>query len=98
LLFGVAYAQWKRHRYAFVGDALGVRRGVIKRRIWLLPVSKMQVFYTTDSYFQRRRGLKSVYVDSAGAASVSRPVIIDLERADADELVRQLYARFVEQE
>lgn len=96
LLFLLAYAQWRRHGYTFLGDSLGVRRGIIKRQTWILPVSKMQVFYTTQSFFQRRRGLKSVYVDSAGASSVSRPVIVDLEASIADDLVRDVYRKFSE--
>ena len=93
-LFGTAYLQWKHHLYAVTDQMLAVKRGVINRRTWMLPLAKAQVFYATESFFQRRRGLRSVYVDSAGASSISRPVVIDVDREVANSLTNALYSRF----
>ena len=93
----VAWGQWRAHRFAVGRDALIVRRGLVRKKLWVLPFRKMQVFYTTQSIFQRRRDLRSVYVDTAGASTLSTPTVYDLRTADALALVEAIYERFDEE-
>lgn len=92
----VAWGQWRAHRFAVARDALIVRRGLVRKKLWILPFRKMQVFYTTQSIFQRRRDLRSVYVDTAGASTLSTPTVYDLRSEDALALVEAIYKRFDE--
>ncbi|GIV59611.1 PH domain-containing protein [Rhodocaloribacter litoris] len=89
-----AWLAFRRHGYVFTGERLFVRRGVLRHHVWVLPVEKFQVFYLTASLFQRRLGLCSVYVDTAGVAGFAAPVIHDLPAGEAEALLETLYARF----
>jgi putative membrane protein len=88
----LAYFQYRNHGYAFDGDYLFVRRGVFVHHVWVLPVEKFQVLYRTASVFQRRLDLATVYVDTAGAASLSIPEIVDLPAETSNELLQRLHA------
>jgi len=89
---------WLRYRcmgYALTGEGLLVQRGVLRQRTWLLPTDRQQVFYATASLFQRRLGLKTLYLDTAGASGgTAAPEVIDLPAGEADHRLRQLYDRF----
>jgi len=89
-----AYLHYRHHGYATTGNMLFIRRGVIRRYIFAVPLDKMQVFMNRASIFQRRLGLKSLSVDTAGSASVTYPEIVDLPDAAADALLQRLHTRF----
>ena len=89
-----AILRYRNHGYALQGDNLYVRRGVFRHYIWVVPVSKFQVLYSTASIFQRRLGLCTVFMDTAGAGSFASPEIIDLSTEDADQLIQRCYERF----
>ena len=91
-----AVLRFRNHGYALVDDMLYVRRGVFQHYIWAIPVSKFQVLYTTASLFQRRLGLSTVYVDTAGAGGFASPEIIDIETNEAQDLVTRCYRKFQE--
>ena len=96
LLFIPWYAilQYRNHGYALQGDILYVRRGVFRHYIWAIPASKFQVLYATASLFQRRLGLCTVYVDTAGAGSFATPEIVDVSADDAATLIDACYQTF----
>ena len=96
LLGYLAVLQYRHHGYAFAGGLLYVRRGVFRQHLWILPVERFQVFYAEATYFQRRLGLASVYVDTAGAGTFSTPEIDDVEAGTAGTLVQELYRHFQE--
>jgi len=89
-----AYLQYRNHGYDVRGDGLFVRRGVIARYTWVLPTKKHHVFYTTASLFQRRLNLKTLFVDTAGAAAFAYPEVIDLPAGEADTVMHRLHDRF----
>jgi len=94
LLLLWAYLQYTHHGYTLSDDGLYIRRGVISRYIWVLPTEKQHVFYTTASIFQRRLGLKSYFVDTAGAAGYAYPEVVDVPADTADSSLYRLYDRF----
>lgn len=94
LLAVLAYFQYRNHGYALDDGLLFVRKGVIRQQTWVMPVEKMQVFFASASFFQRRLGLKSVYADTAGGGALVEPEIADLPAATADALLETLYERF----
>lgn len=89
-----AFLHYRNHGYALHDETLYVKRGVFKHYIWMLPVSKFQVLYSESSIFQRRLGLETVYVDTAGAGGWALPEIIDVRTEDAQMLIQQCYHRF----
>lgn len=94
LLLGLAILQYHNHGYQTQTDGLYIRRGVLSHYLWILPLEKFHVFYTTASIFQRRLALKTLFVDTAGAASFAYPEVIDVPAAEAEAEIEQLRDQF----
>ena len=86
--------QWRRHRYALTPRALFVAEGLLEPRLWIVPYEKTQSLSVTRTPLQRRLGLASVTVDTAGASLFRHPVVRDLESRDADALAEELIGRY----
>lgn len=92
---GVALSlAYGRARYRILGwltneDFLMVRRGVVGRRLQVVPIHKVQDVSVTATIFQRRLGIATVEVDTAGT-TWSAVVAIDLPREEARRLADQL--------
>jgi hypothetical protein len=69
-------------------DDLLVRRGVLVRRLTVVPYGRMQFIDVTAGPFERAFGLATVQLHTAAAASDAR--IPGLEAADAARLREQL--------
>jgi putative membrane protein len=94
LLLGWALLQYQNHGYAVRDDGLYIRRGVLSHYLWILPTEKFHAFHATATLFQRRLDLKTLFVDTAGAATFAYPEVIDLPAAEADAQLDRLYRRF----
>jgi len=82
------------HGYQATEDGLYIRRGVLTHHLWILPLEKFHVFVTRATIFQRRLNLKTLYVDTAGAATFAYPEVVDLPADEADEQAKRLSDRF----
>jgi putative membrane protein len=89
-----AVLSYRYHGYRVQPDGFYIRRGVFAHRIWVLPIEKFHVFYTSASIFQRRLGLKTLFVDTAGASGAAYPEVIDLPAGEADRRLHDLHDRF----
>lgn len=94
LILGWALLQYRNHEYAASEDGFYIRRGVVSHYLWIVPVEKFHVFHATASIFQRRLGLKTLFVDTAGAATFAYPEVIDVPADEADAQFNTLYQRF----
>ncbi len=94
LLLYLAFLQYRNHGYALHDDMLYIRRGVFQHYVWVVPVDKFQVFYTAGSFFQRRLGLRSLVIDTAGAGSFRFPQVVDVVDEVAEDFTKTLYDRF----
>ena len=94
LILGWALLQYRNHEYAAGEDGFYIRRGVVSHYLWIVPVEKFHVFHATASIFQRRLGLKTLFVDTAGAATFAYPEVIDVPADEADAQFNTLYQRF----
>ncbi len=92
--FWFAVLHYRNHGYATEGEHLFVRRGVIRHYVWMIPARRFQVFYNSASLFQRRLGLKTLYVDTAGGRTLVQPEIVDLPASEADVQFDALYNLF----
>jgi len=93
-ILGWAGLQYRNHDYATRNDGLYIRRGVLAHYLWIIPVEKFHTFHATATIFQRRLGLKTLFVDTAGAATFAYPEVIDLPAQEADAQLDRLYRRF----
>ena len=59
-----------------------------------MPVERFQAFEINATFFQRRLGLCTLRVDTAGAGVLRHPKIIDIKRDEAEKLLAELYDVF----
>jgi len=90
----IALLQYQRHNWAFHDGNLFVQRRILSQQFWIIPVERFQAFKITSSFFQRRLGLCTLVVDTAGAGVIRYPRIIDLRQDDAQQLLDLLYSAF----
>ena len=94
LLYVLAVRQYRNHGFNADDAFLFVKKGVFRKLMWVLPAERFQVFYLTQTIFQRRLGLRSLYVDTAGAGVRSHPIVNDLPETEAVSVFDETYARF----
>lgn len=93
-LLAVASALDRRfHRYALAGDLLFVARGVWRRRLWLVPLQNVQSLSLSRGLLQRRLGLATLSIDTAGASLMNSPRIVDLRADLAEGLAAEISRR-----
>lgn len=93
----VVVAMWySRARYRAIGyrltaDHVVTREGVLTRTWWSVPMRKVQTVAVRRSPFQRRLGLASVSIDTAGGRAPIR--IVDLPDSIASEVASAIILR-----
>lgn len=92
-IIGAALLQRRFHRYAMRHTSLQVMRGVVAQRDWIVPFENVQVVTLRAGWLQRRLGIASVLVDTAGAGGGGAPDVIDVNLPDARDLATGLVAR-----
>ena len=92
--WGLAWLQYLCHRWAHHDGNLLIRRRVFSQQFWVVPVERFQAFEITATFFQRRLGLCTLIVDTAGAGELRYPRIIDMKREEANRLLAELYDAF----
>lgn len=90
LLAVAAALERRHHRYALADEMLFVSRGVWRRRLWLVPVANIQSLSLSRSLLQRRLGLATLAVDTAGASLLSLTRIVDLSGEAAERLAAEI--------
>lgn len=83
---------WRHHRFGIRDGLVFVQRGVWRQRHYALPLRRIQSLRLSRSWLQRRLGLATLYLDTAGAPSLDPVRIEDLREARARELVTSLLA------
>ncbi|HEY9553478.1 PH domain-containing protein [Allosphingosinicella sp.] len=92
-LVAVALLERRFHRYGLLSDLLFVRRGVWRQQLWIVPVAKVQSLRLSRSWLQRRLGLATLAVDTAGAPAMNAPRIVDVREDRAQALAAEIAAR-----
>jgi putative membrane protein len=93
LLGVVAWLDRYFHRYALDGELLFVERGFWRQQLWLIPLANLQALSLGRSWLQRRLGLATLSLDTAGAPAMNPPRIVDLRLEAARALAREISAR-----
>jgi putative membrane protein len=93
LVVGAAALERRYHRYGLADDLLFVSRGVWRRRLWIIPLRNVQAMSLSRGPIQRRLGLSTLAIDTAGAPMVNAPRIVDLREGAAEELAREISRR-----
>jgi len=90
VLVGIALLERRFHRYALTPDLLFIRRGVWRQRMWMVPTDKVQSVALVQGFVQRRLGLASILVDTAGGSALGGPRVIDIRLGRARALLDAL--------
>ena len=93
LLGGAAALQRRFHRYALDGELLFVVRGVWRQQLWVIPLARTQAISVARGLVQRRLGLATLSIDTAGASIMNAPRIVDLSVETAWALAAEIAAR-----
>lgn len=88
LLYG--HLHYRSLGYALTDSHVLSRRGIWTRRMWVVPLEKVQTVAVHSTPFQRRLGLATVSIDTAGGHTWSRPRILDLPEAVARQVFEEL--------
>lgn len=83
-----AHLTWVHRGYAITPDHVVTRNGFWRRRTAIVPHFRVQTVIDSRSVFQRRWGVASVLVDTAGSSSLvgATAAAVDIEIPDAVEL------------
>lgn len=90
LLVTAALFERRFHRYALGSELMFITRGIWHQQLWMIPVSRIQSVTLTRGFLQRRLGLASVLIDTAGGTLLGGPRIVDLRIARACALIDDL--------
>ena len=93
LAFAARWLDWRRTGYLIDGDRLLIRRGWWKRRIVILPVSKVQSVEHRESAVSRWFGTATLLFGVAGGSILATPTIPALPRETARKLREELLSR-----
>ena len=88
----LAELQWRHHSYCLTKDAVHVRSGLLKQRLWVVPLANVQAISVTRSFCQRPLSLASLLIDTAGASLFTSPHVIDIDASDTENLTHHLLA------
>jgi putative membrane protein len=95
ILFAVGQAlRWRNDRHLVGEHALFMTSGLLKRTLWIVPFEKLQTVSLSRGPLQRRLGLATVRLDTAGAPSFGGPRVADLPAPAAEALGGRLLAAF----
>jgi uncharacterized membrane protein YdbT with pleckstrin-like domain len=86
----LAPVRYRALAYAWDGGILLARAGVWTRRLWVVPVDKVQTAAVTRGPVQRFLGLGTLTVETAGSSGLRHIEVLDLGREDAERLLEQL--------
>ena len=95
LLGLAAMLRWRVHRHAADIDALYVSRGLLKRRLAILPYEKTQIVAVSRGPLQRGLALATIAVDTAGAPPMRGIRMAHLDGREADAGADRLHAAFL---
>ena len=80
------------HRYGMADGLLFVARGVWRQRLWIVPLERVQALSLSRSWLQRRLGLASVAIDTAGAPALGGARIVDVRLDEGRRLAEEISA------
>lgn len=89
-----AVLRWRKHAWLLGPDALFVAKGLLKRRLWIVPTGRTQTIFVSRGPVQRPLRLASLLVDTAGGQLTRSPALDSLDSAVADRLADSLLAQY----
>jgi|GEM_PF-1027469 len=89
-----AYIRWKYRGYDIRDNKILVKEGYFVEKLSIIPLNKIQNLHVYSSFFQRRLGLATLYVDTAAFTGFRDAAIIDISYEEAEKLQQEITAAF----
>jgi putative membrane protein len=89
-LIGIALLRGRRHRYELAPTSLQVARGVVVERSFIVPHANIQTLVLRRGPLQRRLGVATVLIDTAGGRSIHSPHVYDVPLEEAQAISARL--------
>lgn len=90
LIGGMTWLSGRRHRYAMAGDMLFVDQGWWRRKRWRVPLSNARNVSIRQGPVQRRFGVVTLLIDTAGGSLRADPSVVDIDRETAETLIASI--------
>ena len=88
----LAVLERRFHRYGMADGLLFVARGVWRQRLWIVPLERVQALSLSRSWLQRRLGLATLAIDTAGAPALGGARIVDVRLETGRRLAEEISA------
>lgn len=96
LLYYAAVLRYQYRGYAIQDNNVIIKQGFFYQRITIIPIIKIQTLHIVETFFQRRLGLATINVDTAGEQTFTDASIIDIASEDAKGILDDLTNAFNE--
>ncbi|MFB6175264.1 MAG: PH domain-containing protein [Candidatus Nanohalobium sp.] len=94
LVFVAAHLKWVNKGFEVQEDYFVAVNGFWRRSISVTPYYRVQNLIQTEGVFQRRWGLSSVMIDTAGSGFTRDAWAVDLDSSRASEVREEVFRRF----
>jgi len=94
LIYYAAVLRYQYRGYAIQDENIIIKQGFFFQRISIIPIQKIQTLHIVETFFQRRLGLATINVDTAGMETFSDASIIDVAAEDAIGILDELTNAF----
>ena len=93
-LYYAAFLRWQFRGYTIREGLIFVKQGFWIQKINIIPVGKIQTLHVRETFFQRRLGLATVYIDTASSFNLNDAAIPDIDTDIAIEIMDDLNNAF----
>ena len=88
-----AALQRRFHLYGIDGELMFIAKGIWRQQLWIVPMANAQAVSIARGPLQRRLGLATLSIDTAGASLMNAPRIVDVREETARALAAEIAAR-----
>lgn len=94
LAYYFAYLRWKFRGYHIAKDLIFIKQGFWIQKVSIIPLIKIQTLHIKESFFQRKLGLATLFVDTASSFNINDAIIPDIDSSDAKHILDHLNREF----
>lgn len=89
-----AVLRWQYRGYQISDDVIFVKQGFWIQKLNIIPIEKIQTLHIRETFFQRRLGLSTLFIDTASSFNINDAVIPDIDGIDAKAILDELSISF----
>lgn len=94
VFYYAAVLRWQFRGYQIADDLIFVKQGFWVQKLNIIPIEKIQTLHIRETFFQRRLGLATLFIDTASSFNINDAVIPDIDGIDALDILNDLNTAF----